>query len=392
MKIRTSNKFLFVDGGRIHQADVPEAGAVPGPGAFVRVQGNGFVLGNKRFVFDGMNSPFLMDQAARGRRDLVLGTLDEIASSGATVVRTWGFATSGRPLQLAPGVYNEAKLEGLDFAIAAIGSRGLKVVIPFTDNWTNLDGIDKYVKWSPTATKHQDFFTDPGARTLFKNHIAFLLTRRNSITGVYYKDDPTIATWNLVNEPRCLDCPLSAMNNWIREMSDFVRATGAKQLITTGEEGFFRSGAPQNLAKWMNRQGQDFVLNHAHPNINYAVYHFWPDNWFKGLPSEDRLTTMDRWMRDRIAAASTLRKPVVFSEFGKEINVDGGTDEERKRFFELAFAITAESEAEGGPQQGFMFWVFGQGLRQSLNTNRFLVSPTSLTYQAAVEFFKRNAA
>lgn len=38
-------------------------------------------------------------------------------------------------------------------------------------------------------------------RDAFKNYVKAILTRRNSITGVLYKDDPTIMAWDLANEP-----------------------------------------------------------------------------------------------------------------------------------------------------------------------------------------------
>lgn len=31
-----------------------------------------------------------------------------------------------------------------------------------------------------------------------------ILTRKNSITGIQYRDDPAIFGWELINEPRCL--------------------------------------------------------------------------------------------------------------------------------------------------------------------------------------------
>lgn len=31
-----------------------------------------------------------------------------------------------------------------------------------------------------------------------------VLTRRNTYTGIQYRDDPTIFAWELINEPRCI--------------------------------------------------------------------------------------------------------------------------------------------------------------------------------------------
>ena len=37
-----------------------------------------------------------------------------------------------------------------------------------------------------------DFYTDPNAIKLYKNHVRTMLTRVNTVTGLTYGNDPTI--------------------------------------------------------------------------------------------------------------------------------------------------------------------------------------------------------
>ncbi|MFC7484550.1 hypothetical protein ACFQX7_37265 [Luedemannella flava] len=77
---------------------------------------------------------------------------------------------------------------------------GLKIVLPFTNNWSDFGGMDQYVRWAG-ASYHDDFYTNATIRGWYKDYISGLLNRVNSYTGIRYKDDPTVMTWELANEP-----------------------------------------------------------------------------------------------------------------------------------------------------------------------------------------------
>ena len=51
--------------------------------------------------------------------------------------------------------------------------------------------------------RHALFFTDADAKRIYKENVKFAVTRKNSVNGRVYKDDPTIFAWGLLNEPRC---------------------------------------------------------------------------------------------------------------------------------------------------------------------------------------------
>jgi hypothetical protein len=60
--------------------------------------------------------------------------------------------------------------------------------------------------WHTLTPSHHDTLTQthrsPAALALYRDHITAVTHRVNSLTGVRYRDDPTIMAWNLLNEPR----------------------------------------------------------------------------------------------------------------------------------------------------------------------------------------------
>ncbi len=51
--------------------------------------------------------------------------------------------------------------------------------------------------------RHALFFTDADAKRIYKESVKYTVLRKNSVNGRIYKDDPTIFSWGLLNEPRC---------------------------------------------------------------------------------------------------------------------------------------------------------------------------------------------
>ena len=68
--------------------------------------------------------------------------------------------------------------------------------------WGWVQALDEKIK-EYEVQRHALFFTDPDAKRIYKENVKYTLLRRNSVNGRTYKDDPTIFSWGLLNEPRC---------------------------------------------------------------------------------------------------------------------------------------------------------------------------------------------
>lgn len=54
----------------------------------------------------------------------------------------------------------------------------------------------------PAGSSIEDFYTDERVKLIYRHNVCRLVNRVNSLTGVKYRDDPTIFSWDLINEPR----------------------------------------------------------------------------------------------------------------------------------------------------------------------------------------------
>ena len=316
--------------------------------AFVRVSGTRFVVGcpPAEYKVVGWNTYTLVEQAARvpmgsfgadfsrRGREQVLEMLDHAAASGFNTVRTWAYSVGERqPMQTHPGVYHEPSFEGLDWVLYEAGKRGVRLVLVLTDYWEHHGGVSQYLDWAAARRRgggafpevfeasKSAFFSDPDCGRMYKANAKALIERVNAFTGVSYRDDPTIFAWELINEPRCRGCG-ARLQAWIEEMAKYVKRLDPNHMLSTGEEGFYagdaRGSARVNPEVWASTTGQDFIANHAVPEIDFAVAHLWPDNWgVFTLGGSLGAAFTEEWIRAHTRDATrVLRKPFVLEEFG----------------------------------------------------------------------------
>ena len=208
--------------------------------------------------------------------------------------------------------------------IARAGELGLKLVIPFVNNWNDFGGMDQYVRWRDLSTPdgqswyHDSFYTDPVIKQWYKNWIAHVLNRTNTLTGVKYKDDPTIMTWELGNEPRCLsagayarsaNCTTATLIDWADEMSTYIKSVDRNHLVSVGDEGFYCLPNPTHWTEGCG-EGVDTVAFTALKNIDVMSFHMYPDYW-----GTDVAWGVE-WIKSHFKAARSLKKPAMLGEFG----------------------------------------------------------------------------
>ncbi|XP_074573615.1 mannan endo-1,4-beta-mannosidase 6-like [Curcuma longa] len=341
----------------------------------VRREGQQFVVGGGQpFYVNGFNAYWLMLLAAdESTRPKVSDAFRQASSVGLTLCRTWAFNDGGwRALQKAPSVYDQDVFKALDFVVSEARKYKIRLILPLVNNWEGYGGKAQYVKWGKAAglnlTSDEDFFTDPTVKGYYKAHVKTVLTRVNTFTNITYKDDPTIFSWELMNEPRCLSDPSgNKLQDWIQEMAVHVKSIDSAHLLSTGTEGFYGLSTPEKLSLNPNpvagQVGTDFIRNHKTLGIDYASAHIYPDIWISKSVSNDFLQFATNWMRSHIDdTESVLRMPVVFGEYGVSSKDEKFNATFRNVFIDAVYSTLLNSTRRGGSGSGSLLWqLFPEG-------------------------------
>jgi mannan endo-1,4-beta-mannosidase len=358
---------------------------------FIQVSGQQFTKDGQPYFFVGTNYWYGMNLASAGPggdRARLGRELDALAALGVRNLRLMAGSEGPveapwrivPPLQTAPGVYDPAVLDGLDYLIAALRARGLHAVMCLSNFWHWSGGLAQYVSWNgggpipyPPPEPGGDwnifqayaaqFYSNEGARQDYRDHVAFLLARVNPYTGLSYAQEPAIMAWELANEPRGFHTNAPAFNLWLDENAAYIKSLDPDHLVTTGCEGD---------TPWPAWNGLDFTANHDGAAIDYATVHIWPQNWGWYDPADAEATYPDAeanaraYLAAHVGAAAALNKPLVLEEFG--LARDGGSYDPvastlwRDSFLSAMFEEVYSVAAGNGPLAGDAFWAWaGEG-------------------------------
>lgn len=354
---------------------------------FVQVKGSRFILRGKPYYYIGANFWHAMNLASKGaggNREQFIRELDMLKAKGITNLRII-CASEGpntEPYRIVPAlmpepdVYDPELLDGLDFALKAMGDRDMKAIMVLGNMWHWSGGFGQHLVWSgyadaiPYPPPHPDgdwdvyqyfvanFYGDLPSVVRVLKHIAFLTSRYNGYTQKQYREDPAIMAWELANEPRGMDQAGNYLT-WVKISSAFIKLCDPNHLVTIGSEG---------ITPWPETIGTEYIEAHGLDTIDYTTAHVWVQNWgwFDPYNAEETyepaLQNALDYINLHFEKIAETGKPLVLEEFG--IARDNNSYDPnsavtwRDMYYTSIFEHLYQAAASGTGIAGANFWAW----------------------------------
>jgi hypothetical protein len=187
--------------------------------------------------------------------------VESVVQMGGQVIRAYTLSIAGgRNNRVGPSHYtgpgvplDEGLMQDYDRMIAICGRHGVRLILPVIDEWHWFGGRKEFTALSGGG----DFYTTRKVVDDFKALVAQFVNRVNTVTGIAYKDDPTIMAWETGNElqhvPRA----------WTAEIAAWLKLQAPRQLVVDGANGSIESADDPNVDLLTNHyyehHGKDYI-------------------------------------------------------------------------------------------------------------------------------------
>lgn len=221
-------------------------------------------------------------------------------------LRAWFFQQEVTP---GGGAYNWTPF---DHTLAVAKAHGFKVIATLEDQWDWQGPPYKDTAWYSGGYKTTVFSgTANGVayaqKTNYRQYVQDVVTR--------YKDDPTIAAWELMNEPQDAasdggSCPANAANimyNFTADVSGLIKGIDPNHLVSLGATGTGNCGI--NEGEYQTIMGIS--------TIDLCSFHD-----YEGAANA---TAFETWngLNIRIPQCAAINKPIYIGEVGASLNTVG---------------------------------------------------------------------
>lgn len=301
--------------------------------AYVSAQNGSFVLGREPFEFIGFNAYYLQSlYTDPGKRPIIEEVFRAAQKYQIKVIRTWAFyegdsLTNKAVILSAPYSYRSCCFDGIDYLLCLASDYGIRLILTLGNDLGDYGGATEYVKWANERLLghfgHNDFYVNDSIKSWYKDYMRTLLNHRNRFNGVLIREDPSVFSFELINEATNTGAPAENIMNWYKEMSSSFKQIDSLHMLSTGEVGYDASERGYSNARlfynnsiWLfnGLKGTSYLSDSGLDGIDYSSYHLYPEAWNLSIQAGDT------WIKDHEKISGRYNKPSLMGEFGTKSN------------------------------------------------------------------------